>query len=106
MTSQNHRDSFSEWGEWISGSLSPPSWAHRARLEGEHGPHLESIRRAGRARARGRAGAAGGGGEPLSGGCGAEEGPGRAPSPAPPSRSWFSSPALAWAATGEATQLT
>jgi hypothetical protein len=71
---------------WLP-SPSPAGTAGPGR-GGEGGPHLESIRRAGRARAPGPA--AEGGGEPrrnphhLVGSAGAEEGPGRGPSPAPP----------------------
>lgn len=67
MTGLSHPDCF--WS-WDPGFLTPPLWAHRARLEGERSPHLESIRRAGRARAPGR-------------GCGRGRGAGERCLPAP-----------------------
>lgn len=89
MTGLSHADNFLELRIWDPGSLPPPSWAHRARLEGEYGPHLESIRRAGRAKGPGPGLREGEGsqGAPHTSravSAGAEEGPGLAPSPAPP----------------------
>lgn len=86
---------------------SSPSGAQDQVGEGT-GPHLESIRSAGRARARpgcGRGeGSQGASPSTRAGSAGAEEGPGRVPSPAPPAAG-FHQQIWAWAVPEEEAQL-
>jgi hypothetical protein len=104
MTSQSHPDSFLELGVWNPGSLPPlprgftgPGWK-------ENTAHIWKVSGAPDVPGPG-AGTAEGGGEPKIGVCRRLGGAWARAEPGA-SRSWFSSPDLASAATGEETQLT